>query len=73
MLGRRTIASLSLFHEPKLIDEGFAGTEGFHREGLGVLRGCRRGDVGFVGRLVFYLYRMGCEGFGWNVKGLDGM
>ena len=39
MLGRSTVDFSGLFHEPKLIDEGFASIKGFRREGLGVSQG----------------------------------
>ena len=35
MLGRSTVASSGLWPEPKLIEEGFAGTDGFRRGGGG--------------------------------------
>ena len=63
------MASLGLFLEPKLIEEDFACINGFRREdlvfrmgGLQGMRRFRRGDVGFVGRVAFYLWRMGMKG-----------
>ena len=55
MLGRNTMASSGLFHEPKLIKKGFVDTDGFLRGGLQEMRRFHRGDVGFVGRVVFFL------------------
>ena len=40
MLGQSTVASSSLFHEPKLREEGFTGTYGFC---MGDLVFCRGG------------------------------
>ena len=62
MLGQSIVASAGLCHELKLIEEGFAGTDGFRRGalvfrkgGLQEMRRFCRGDVGFAGRVVFYL------------------
>ena len=55
MLGRSTMASSGLCHEPKVIKKGFVGTNGFLRGGLQEMRRFHRGDVGFSGRVVFFL------------------
>ena len=58
------MAFLGLFHEPKLIDEGFAGTEDFCRGGLGVPQGRALGNEEISQGGWSSIYR------GWNVKGL---
>ena len=59
------MASSGLCHDCRLIEEGFAGTDGFREGGGGGLvfprgalqenRRFRRGDVGFTRRVVLYL------------------